>query len=36
MGELGYELFVPTEHALDVHDTLVEAGKSVGLVPAVR
>ena len=31
VGELGYELYVPTEHAADVHDRLVAAGADVGL-----
>jgi len=31
LGELGYELYVPTEHALDVYDRLVVAGGSFGL-----
>jgi glycine cleavage system aminomethyltransferase T len=31
LGELGYELYVPTEQATHVHDRLVEAGGSVGL-----
>jgi glycine cleavage system aminomethyltransferase T len=32
VGELGYELYVPTEHAADVHDRLVAAGaRHVGL-----
>jgi glycine/D-amino acid oxidase-like deaminating enzyme/glycine cleavage system aminomethyltransferase T len=26
LGELGYELYIPTEHALDVYDRLVGAG----------
>ena len=26
LGELGYELYIPTEHALDVYDRLVSAG----------
>ena len=34
VGELGYELYVPTEQALVVHDALVEAGTDLGLVPA--
>ena len=28
VGELGYELFVPTEHAVHVHDRLVAAGEA--------
>ncbi len=31
LGELGYELYIPTEQAIHVYDTLVEAGKSFGL-----
>ena len=31
LGELGYELYVPTEHALDVHDRIVAAGEEFGL-----
>ena len=31
VGELGFELFVPTEMALHVYDTLVEAGDEFGL-----
>lgn len=31
LGELGYELYVPTEQASHVYDRLVEAGKDVGL-----
>jgi glycine cleavage system aminomethyltransferase T len=31
VGEHGYELFVAAEHALDVHDALVDRGKDVGL-----
>ena len=31
VGELGYELYVPTEFTLHVYDMLVEAGESVGL-----
>jgi glycine cleavage system aminomethyltransferase T/glycine/D-amino acid oxidase-like deaminating enzyme len=31
LGELGYELYIPTEQALHVYDRLIEAGKSVGL-----
>jgi len=33
LGELGYELYVPTEHAIDVHDRIVAAGEAFGLVP---
>ncbi|MGO8239597.1 aminomethyltransferase family protein [Rhizobium ruizarguesonis] len=32
-GELGYELWVPTEHIESFYDTLLESGKSLGLVP---
>jgi glycine cleavage system aminomethyltransferase T len=31
LGELGYELHVPTEHAAHVYDRLVAAGASLGL-----
>jgi 4-methylaminobutanoate oxidase (formaldehyde-forming) len=31
LGELGWELYIPTEHALDVYDRLVEAGHVHGL-----
>jgi 4-methylaminobutanoate oxidase (formaldehyde-forming) len=31
LGELGYELFVPTEQAMHVYERLVEAGERVGL-----
>jgi 4-methylaminobutanoate oxidase (formaldehyde-forming) len=31
LGELGYELYVPTEQATHVYDRLTDAGKSVGL-----
>lgn len=34
VGELGWELFVPTEFALGVYDRLVEAGASYGLAHA--
>jgi glycine cleavage system aminomethyltransferase T/glycine/D-amino acid oxidase-like deaminating enzyme len=34
LGELGYELYIPTEQALHVYDRLVEAGAKVGLVHA--
>ncbi|HSD88781.1 MAG TPA: glycine cleavage T C-terminal barrel domain-containing protein, partial [Kofleriaceae bacterium] len=34
LGELGYELYIPTEQALHVYDRLVEAGERVGLVHA--
>lgn len=32
VGELGWELYIPTEFSLHVFDMLVEAGKDVGLV----
>jgi 4-methylaminobutanoate oxidase (formaldehyde-forming) len=32
VGELGWELYIPTEFSLHVFDTLVEAGQEVGLV----
>ncbi len=31
LGELGYELYIPTEQAVHVYDRLVAAGSSVGL-----
>ena len=31
VGELGWELYVPTEFALGVHETLVAAGEDLGL-----
>ncbi|MBV8758391.1 MAG: GcvT family protein [Deltaproteobacteria bacterium] len=34
LGELGYELYIPTEQALHVYDRLVAAGQRVGLVHA--
>jgi len=34
VGELGYELFIPTEHALQVYDRIWEVGKDMGLRPA--
>jgi len=34
VGELGWELYVPTEFMLDVYDTLTNAGVSYGLVHA--
>ena len=33
VGELGWELYCPTEYALRLWDTLVEAGRGHGLVP---
>ena len=32
LGELGYELYIPTEQATHVYDRLVDAGQNVGLV----
>ncbi|MFO0664935.1 MAG: FAD-dependent oxidoreductase [Polyangiaceae bacterium] len=34
LGELGYELYIPTEQAMHVYERLVEAGKPLGLVHA--
>ncbi len=34
LGELGYELYIPSETALHVYDRLVAAGEDVGLVHA--
>ena len=34
VGELGYELHIPCEHALDVYDRVISAGREVGLVHA--
>jgi glycine cleavage system aminomethyltransferase T len=34
LGELGYELYIPSEQAVHVYERLVEAGKKVGLVHA--
>jgi len=34
LGELGYELYVPAEQAVHVHDRLVAEGAAVGLVRA--
>jgi 4-methylaminobutanoate oxidase (formaldehyde-forming) len=34
LGELGYELYIPTEQALDVYDRIVSAGASLGLCHA--
>jgi 4-methylaminobutanoate oxidase (formaldehyde-forming) len=31
VGELGYELYIPAEHAAHVYDRLVETGKAFGL-----
>jgi hypothetical protein len=33
LGELGYELYVPTEQAVHVYDRLVAAGRAFGLRP---
>ena len=32
LGELGYELYIPSEQALHVYDTIVEAGQKYDLV----
>ena len=34
VGELGYELYIPTEQTLHVYDTIVEAGKAFNLTHA--
>jgi 4-methylaminobutanoate oxidase (formaldehyde-forming) len=34
LGELGYELYVPTEHAVEVYDRVVAAGARFGLAHA--
>ena len=34
VGELGYELYIPTDQAAYVHERVIDAGKSVGLVHA--
>ncbi|MCC7271535.1 MAG: GcvT family protein [Alphaproteobacteria bacterium] len=31
VGELGWELYVPAEHAVDVYERIVEAGQELGL-----
>jgi len=31
LGELGYELYIPTEQAVHVYERIVEAGRAVGL-----
>jgi 4-methylaminobutanoate oxidase (formaldehyde-forming) len=31
LGELGYELYIPTEQAMHVYERIVEAGRAVGL-----
>ena len=33
VGELGWELYVPTEYAPHVHDTLMQAGEPLGIRP---
>ena len=33
MGELGYELHVPTEHAMGLYDLLMETGADLGIRP---
>jgi aminomethyltransferase len=33
-GDLGYELWIPTEHAVKVWDRLIEAGRPYGIRPA--
>ena len=33
-GDLGYEIWVPSNHALDVWDALIETGRGYGLAPA--
>lgn len=33
-GDLGYEIWVPAEHAVKVWDALIEAGTPYGIVPA--
>jgi glycine/D-amino acid oxidase-like deaminating enzyme/glycine cleavage system aminomethyltransferase T len=34
LGELGYELHIPTEHALDIYEYIMECGKEFNLQPA--
>jgi 4-methylaminobutanoate oxidase (formaldehyde-forming) len=34
VGELGWELWVPTEFAADLHDKLMEAGRDIGITHA--
>ena len=34
VGELGWELYIPAEHCLDVYEQLLKAGASLGLVHA--
>jgi 4-methylaminobutanoate oxidase (formaldehyde-forming) len=31
LGELGYELYIPTRHAVEVYDRLIDAGEPFGL-----
>lgn len=33
VGELGYELFIPTYHAMQVYDRILEAGEELGVSP---
>jgi sarcosine dehydrogenase len=34
VGELGYELYIPTEHAVDVYENLWESGQDLGITNA--
>ncbi|MFH1138541.1 MAG: FAD-dependent oxidoreductase [Pseudomonadota bacterium] len=34
VGELGYELYIPTEFTVSIYDALMEAGRDFGLKPA--
>ena len=34
VGELGWEIFIPTEHSIDVFDNIIKAGKEFNLKPA--
>jgi 4-methylaminobutanoate oxidase (formaldehyde-forming) len=34
VGELGWELYLPTEHCLDVYEQLLQAGAPLGLTHA--
>jgi len=34
VGELGWELYIPTEFTLSIYDEIIEAGKAFGLVHA--
>jgi len=34
VGELGYELYIPTEHALSVYEYILKEGEKIGLVHA--